>query len=279
MNLSVTSFREFWDNPERYRLVHQKNWVPAETPFSLERGISMHVALQVMGAGGTEEETLDMLIGAKPRPDGRVEALTNTRALSEGVGMAKALLPLPAALAREAYFQFPVSLHNSGHGIIDFIRADEVIVEFKSVNPRASYSQKEKDWNTDPQADFELLGAAALGIKRPRLIVQYVQEPSKRGEDWKVWEPVPVVRTPAQLEVMRNNIEVTASMIQGLIQSPGIDHPWPHLENWKCGENCPFRGVCGHITSDFTQPPPGFRTREDYLKAVKAEMKRLEVLV
>lgn len=286
MKLSYTAYEDFWDNPERYRLVHQKNWIPLHTPFSLQRGIAMHLALQVMGAGGTEEETLDMLIGARPRPDGRTEALSDLRALEEGVSMAKALLPLPEAFGRELYFNFtgvgPAGSHlkHSGHGFIDFLRADEVIVEFKSVNPKSSYTKKLTEWDSNIQADFLLCGARSLGIKHPRMIVQYVQEPSKRGEPWKVWEPLPVIRSDRQLELLDAAIYGTCETIEQLLRDPGIDYPWPHRRTWKCGENCAFSSLCGTCFSDtpVPDPPSGFTQRIDYLKTVDpSKLNRLEV--
>jgi hypothetical protein len=156
-----------------------------------------------------------------------------------------------------AELSFCVPIEGSPHSIAG--RLDAILEqaggkrwvgETKTASMRADLAKLKWEWQRNPQADFVLIGAESLGYKVEGVMVHTVKEAVPQPRVW----PIEVRRTPQQLAVMKYNVHQTCEIIQMLVNSFGIDKPWPHMPPTfnpctRAGY-CDFEGDCGCVTLD-----------------------------
>lgn len=289
MRISQTRLKKFWQNPEAYRLQYVLDLVPSSPGYALQRGSVFHAVLNLKARGETDEHIANVLRGTVPDYDGRMLVIQSEDALRNGVAMAEAYINLPWAAnlqvvetEKDFNFQIPGSPHFIS-GRIDQIvtNGDSVyILEFKTASSKQYRGAKEADWANDIQADFEFLGAESLDIEVDGLQAQYVIE----ARPPKVWEPIFVSRTKAQLERTKLFAHQTCETILMYENTFGPDQPWPHLNNWPCNGDkkwCDYRDICQcsgeeliQLTSgpEWAERKPSPFEEEENLKRRKLEM-------
>ena len=274
MKLDQSRYEEFWRNPERYRLIYELNIVPTVPNYSLARGIAFHVIANLEVEGRTEQEIDLVLTGQVSDNTGRTLSLQ-----PKAIATAKVLwnyyksncpyANLPV-LASESEFEF--ALYDSPHkgvGRLDRlirVNGELWLHEFKTTNPKKKYDQAVDEWAQKKQADFEILGARALGYDPFGLIVSYVIEASPP----RLMEPVIVKRTEDKLNASIVQIHETCEIIELLKRTVGIHTPWVHLFNYPCNrlDACEYQGICcraGEIAM-----PEGFKKREEHLELLRS---------
>lgn len=280
MRIDQTRIKAFWANPERFRLAYECNVVPAVTGYALQRGLVFHVVLDLRALGWEWSTVTDVLHGRAVGSDGRLLHITNPQALAAGLAMAEAYLSRPAdytILRTELEFDFPIDgSPHSGVGRLDQLvqEADGRywLLEFKTGSPKTQLTGKygkKDEWEQDKQADFEILGARSHGYEVEGLRVQYVLETTPP----KVWEPLYVTRTEAQLQRTKLMVHQTCELIQMSRETFGIEQPWVHCSGFPCNSDasyCDHKLICGRegpITAELLGA--GWTQREEHLALLR----------
>lgn len=273
MTLDQTRTKAFWSNPEAYRIQFQLDIVPAAKSYYLDRGTAFHTYIDLHSKGLSISEIDSILSGSSLYQGQTFEVAEKPR--SQGITMGQAFVSknqLGEYKVLESELEFRAPISGSPHEAVG--RLDQVIeidgetwlLEFKTANAKASLSKKETEWESDIQADFEMLGAAHCGYVVEGVLVQYVIE----STPIKVWAPIPVKRTLAQLARTQLMIHQTAETIEMYKATFGIDQPWPHLSNWKCqGEWCEYKGICQQEGLSVEACGKGWKKREEHLEILQ----------
>ena len=166
-------------------------------------------------------------------------------------------------------------LSDSGHHLCG--RVDQIIesdaglfvLDTKTAHAKTQLARTKKDWLTNKQADFLLIGAKALGYTPKCLIIHVILETTPP----RVWE-IPVTRTAAQLEQLKRSALLTCATIEHLRSTFGIDNPWPHLDaQWPCNtaDRCDYRSICGQSMSDLGHGilDVDFKPRKEHLALLR----------
>jgi hypothetical protein len=264
VNLDFSRFDAFYRNPEKYRLHYELNLVPAQKNYYLERGIAFHLMLEYWSNGKRAGE-IDLLV-AREVQDLKAIA-TAKRMFAHWLQRYNPSGPIILAAEPEFLQQLPNSPHSICGKIDQILEIDgrQWVGEVKTTNVRNTFAKISTQWATRKQAEFELIGAQALGYKPLGLLVRTVVESSPP----KIWELV-VKRTAYQLELVRLAVHQTCEMIEFMRRTFGIDQPWPHSENsWPCmnKEKCEYGKICG--VSRPEQDTSGFKQREEHLAILR----------
>lgn len=273
MKLDQTRYKAFWESPERYRLNYGLNIVPAKKSFYLDRGIAFHTTVDLASKFFNEQDIEEILTGAREY-QGKYHAVEQ-KARESGVSLAQAFLSNNhlgqyKVLGSEQEFDVPIegSPHSAVGRLDQVIEIDDKkwILEFKTANAKTSYSKKEKEWETDVQAGFELLGAKSLGYSVEGVLVQYVVDKNPPA----VWEPLEVKRSNALLQRLKLTIHQTCETIEMYLGAFGVEQPWPHLDNWKCnGGYCEMASICQKQGVTIENCGAGWMKREEHLEILQ----------
>jgi hypothetical protein len=249
MKISVSRLKCFVNSPERYRLQYILNIVPAQESYALIRGSTFHTIMNHKNRRSSAEHIAAVLKGTVPDFDGRTlkdHSLDSTSAFNSGVIMAEVVTAYENCLASEVDFDFEIegSPHRI-HGRIDAIFEDDEglwVGEYKTASIKQNYKKKEREWEHDYQADFEILGARSLGFDVRGVKVQYVVDSNPP----RTWEPMPVYRDNAKLARTQLYTHQICDTIEMFTNTYGGQDPWIHLNNWPCdgGEWCEYRSIC-----------------------------------
>jgi len=247
--LDQTRYRAFWNNPEAFRLRYLldldalKEGAPSK--YGRDRGTVFHI----LNEGAEDAEA-------------QIKATQNPAAVTMARHMhsvyKQATNPKFKTLAKEVAFR--VSIGNGRHSMAG--RIDSIIEppgglvwcgETKTASARADLAVTKWEWQRNPQADFEIIGAQSLGYNVEGVLVHIIKEAVPQPRIWQI----EVKRTAEQLEIMKRSVEMTCDIIQMLIKQYGIDKPWPHAipgfnPCLKKGY-CDFEQDCACETLDHTK--------------------------
>lgn len=275
MNLDQTRTKAFWSNPESYRIQFQLDIVPAAKSYYLDRGTAFHTYIDLKSKGETPETIYAVLSGQTEYQGQKFNVAE--KPLQQGVSMGEAFLASHQLGAYEidaSELEFAFPIEGSSHTMVG--RLDQVVtidgkkwlLEFKTANAKASFSKKETEWESDIQADFEIIGARSFGFDVEGVLVQYVLETAPV----KVWAPLPVHRSEAQLNRTLLMVHQTAETIEMFKSTFGLEQPWPHLPNWKCqGDWCEFKGICQQQGLTLASAGKGWKKREEHLEILQCQ--------
>jgi hypothetical protein len=282
MKIDQGRYKLFWRNPEMYRLVYEIGIVPETADWSLQRGTAFHVIADMQARGATDEQIDAVLRGEQPDSSGRYLKLTE-QAIDSGRALwnrcQKSDLAQAHVVASEAEFEFDCfDSPHKGVGRLDRVieyDGELWVLEFKTTHPRRTQEQLINSWKGDVQADFEILGAESLGFEVRGVIVQYVVEDTPP----RLMMPIPVIRSPQELDTTRVNIHNTCEIIELLRRLNPLNIPWPHLDtSWPCSarDRCPFRDLCQKV-SNWDSMPPGFERRVEHLRILREGVDNAEM--
>lgn len=267
MYIDFSRYKCFTENPERYRLIYEQNLHPRAMPYGLARGTAFHRIAELRGGDKWNKTDIDAsLLGEGVS----LEALDNAWRMYEAyLGYVNNPHP-PKILEMEKEWSLPLMCGKMDHmgGIMDPSacgiesghslcgRVDQIIesdagrfvLDTKTAHAKTQLARTKKDWLTNKQADFLLIGAKALGYDVKYLIIHVILETMPP----RIWE-IEVTRTAAQLEQLKRSALLTISMIEHLRSTFGIDNPWPHLDaQWPCNiaDRCDYHSICGQAMSD-----------------------------
>ncbi len=282
MKIDKSRYNEFWRNPERYRLIYEVGLVPAGLNYSLSRGIAFHTIANMRARGFSEEEIDAVLGGEVADETGRKlqlapKAIEVARVLWKYTEENSEFAACPV-LASELEFEFPLAdSPHSGVGRLDRIIEYENnlwLQEFKTTSAKKKYDVALDEWQREKQADFEILGARAAGYDVAGVIISYVVE----SVPPKLFPPIKITRTAAQLTRTILEIHETCEIIELLKRIVGTRCPWPHVSlNWPCSKPgmCEYETVCGCADPLANGVPEGFEPRREHL-VILNENRQLE---
>lgn len=269
MVIDQTRTKAFWSNPEAYRIQFQLNIVPAAKSYYLDRGTAFHTYIDLKSKGFDDHDVEEILTGQKEYQGQRFNIAEKPR--SQGVAMGEAFLgrhQLGQYTIEASELEFRYQIPDSPHEMVG--RLDQVVtidgkqwlLEFKTANAKASFSKKETEWESDIQADFEIIGARSYGFDVEGVLVQYVLETSPI----KVWAPLEVRRSEAQLARTLLMVHQTCETVEMYKSTFGLEQPWPHLPNWKCqGDWCEYKGICQQQGMTLESCGKGWKKRDEHL--------------
>lgn len=156
-----------------------------------------------------------------------------------------------------AELSFCVPIEGSPHSITGRLDAileqrdgKKWVGETKTASMRADLAKLKWEWRRNPQADFVLIGAESLGYNVEGVMVHTIKEATPQPRVW----PIEVRRSAQQLAVMKYNVHQTCEIIQMLVNSFGVDKPWPHVPPTfnPCTREgyCDFEEDCSCVTLD-----------------------------
>lgn len=269
MVIDQTRTKAFWSNPEAYRIQFQLNIVPAAKSYYLDRGTAFHTYIDLKSKSHDVAYTCDVLRGLVDYQGQRFNI--PQKPLDQGMMMGDAFLSrhqLGEYTIEASELEFNVPIDGSPHAMVG--RLDQVVtidgkqwlLEFKTANAKASFSKKETEWESDIQADFEIIGARSFGYEVEGVLVQYVLETSPI----KVWAPLEVRRSEAQLARTLLMVHQTCETVEMYKSTFGLEQPWPHLPNWKCqGDWCEYKGICQQQGMTLESCGKGWKKRDEHL--------------
>lgn len=226
--LDQTRFVQFWENPEKFRIVYLNNIVPKILPYGLQRGLGFHLLVDAYHKKQTEEVIMQRFATEGVGE----EAQKNARILLEVY--LRDRTPYDVVVT-EAEFKVPLE---GGHflvGRLDQILNTELGVingELKTGYDKTKEAYEIKNWRTKRQADTLILGSRALGFELDSVLPIYAIE----SVPPKLWELPLVSRTEFELELTKRAFAQTCDMIETMIEKYGKDDPWPFI-------NSPFRRI------------------------------------
>lgn len=264
MYLDQTRYKAYHDNPERYRIQYQCDIVPTAKPYGLARGTALHVIAEMRYVNATEAQInarLDVeLPGAiYDKPKANAWALWRVFEAQKD--------PRIKLIASEAEFVFPIP--GSPHSMVGRIDGIEQwpdgsvwVEELKTAYYKANFNRKVKDWETDIQADYEMIGARHLGYDVKGLQVKIIVEKTPIV----IW-PLEVRRSDTQLERTKLSVHQTCEIIEFMVATFGIDDPWPHRATWPCGtDKCEQATICQRSMASLTPADlAGMSKRKEHL--------------
>ena len=266
MKLDFSRYAAYVSNPERYRLRYVLNLVPENDSvptfmnYGRRRGTCTHELLDAR-AIGTDPETL--------RPKYPADLFDRCLKLA-------AVLPadLGEVLVSEREFDIPI-FEGSRHSLIGRIdriyRKDgkPVVRDFKTAKKRTKkeLGQYLGELTTSFQVPFYLAAAKSMGYETDEFVFDVLID-EKDNPEHLAW---PVKMGPAAVERCLRHVRSACIAIEGLLQNPGADYPWPHSNAWPCcGDRfmCGYGEICGRRIPRGCVPT-GFVTRKEHLSQLE----------
>jgi hypothetical protein len=265
MRIDQSMYRTFVSNPEKFRIHYALNISPAELGFGIQRGSAFHQFMddwhQKISVSRTKQVCSEKGLSTKAVEIAEAMArVVKEKYPSDG--------PLKTLLTeKEFIYTIPGSSHQMVGKIDHVIELDGKLYvgDFKTSGPKRRRGDIEKSWENDVQADFYLIGVKTLGFETNDFLVRVVTETTPVN----IWE-IYTRRSNSQLELMCRSAHIICETINMLVNTFGINEPWPHFSNWPCdgGSWCEYRNICReyHETGVL---PPGFIPREEHLDCRK----------
>ena len=266
MLIDQTRYSAFWLNPERWRLRYAldldalKDGAPAK--YGRDRGTTFHII--------SECEHKQVSYEARLHEEVKDETARNMGRVMYSA-YKKATNPKFTKIAAE--LEFCVPIEGSPHQMVG--RLDAILElpnkqlwvgETKTASMRADLAKLKWEWQRNPQADFVIIGAKSLGYDVEGVMVHTVKEAKPEPRVW----PIEVRRSPQQLNVMKYNVHQTCEIIKMLVETFGVDRPWPHVPPTfnPCtrADYCDFEQDCGHVDLDKSC----YTKREEHLELLRA---------
>jgi len=289
--IDFSRYKCFTENPERYRLIYEQNLHPKAMPYGLARGTAFHRIAELMEILKKDKDAYPVTFG-RDIDRALIEEGIEAEARDNAWRMYHAHQSYvnnphpPKILEMEREWSLPLDDPKvpanemrsaiiptaSGHhlcGRVDQIiesDAGRFVLDTKTAHAKTQLARTKKDWLTNKQADFLLIGAKALGYNVKCLIIHVILETTPP----RIWE-ITVTRTAAQLEQLKRSALLTCSIIEHLRSTFGIDDPWPHLDaQWPCNtaDRCDYRSICGqHI--EYPMDLVDFKERKEHLALLR----------
>lgn len=265
MRIDQSMYRAFVNNPERFRLHYALNLSPAELAFGIQRGSAFHQFMEdwalKISVSRTRQTCIDKGLNTKAIDIAEAMA-TVVKEKYPSNGKLKTLLT-----EKEFVYDIPGSPHQMV-GKIDHVieyNGKLYVGDFKTASAKTQRGKKEKEWETDVQADFYLIGVRTLGYETNDFLVRVITETTPVN----IWE-IFTRRSNQQLNLMLRSTHIVCETINMFVNTFGINEPWPHFSNWPCdgGSWCEYRNICNtfHETDSL---PLGFIPREEHLDCRK----------
>ena len=281
MRLDHSRWAAFYANPEKYRLVYEKNLVPRDVPFPLARGIHLHSLHEARNKSLTPTATnalvlLNEGISEKAKLVGTAMYAAFKRKY-DGDSRIKLVFDDGKPLAE---LEFDVPIPGSPHSIIGKI--DEIIEykgalwlgDLKTANAKASLSRKQTEFRWSKQPNFYLNAARLLGYPVVGMLYRVVTEHTPP----QFWE-VEAKRTDHDLSISLWNIHQTCEHIEFYRRTFGVDKPWPHLNHsYPCNHDyngkpsCEYADICTKSMDELTEDDLApFRVRQDHIELMRGK--------
>lgn len=265
MRIDQSMYRCFVANPERFRIHYALNLSPEQLPFGIQRGSAFHQFMddwhQKISVSRTRRACIEKNLSTKAIDV--AEAMANVvKEKYPSDGPTKTLLT-----EKEFVHDIPDSPHQMVGKIDHVIERDGrlYVGDFKTASAKTQRGRKEKEWETDVQADFYLIGVKTLGYETNDFLVRVITETTPVA----IWE-IYTRRSNRALALMERSVHIVCETINMLINTFGINDPWPHFNSWPCdgGTWCEYRSVCNE-THETGVLPLGFIPREEHLDCRK----------
>lgn len=274
MELSVTGFKLWHENQERYRLSYMKGIEPAKMGDALGRGSAFHKWEEARYKGMNLLDVREDLL-RKGATDEQIERGFVLAEFAWNERNANHFYDQFEKIGCEVEFNIKVGKHRM-IGVIDEVlrnKSDNTlrVGEFKTGSERTKLAELQEEWTVDPQADTELIGLHALyplDLSLTGNSVHVTTVIEKLPPD--MWEFI-IDRSDEQLKNMLRSWEITCEQIELTIKKFGIEKPWPHYvptkwSTWLAGRckkgTCDYSSVCGQV---FESMPEGFKERERHV--------------
>lgn len=236
---------------------------PAQRSFWLDRGSVFHLLMEAHNKDWSKEK-----IDAKLK-EGQFDA----KACANGSALFASFKQRYQSDSRfiiqqwndgnvAAEIEFKAKIPGSPHSLIG--KMDELIEydgglwvgDYKTANAKATENKKRIEFEDSSQSDFYINAMRLLGRPVKGMLYRVVTEhiPSQHYV-------IPIVRSESRLDVSLLSIHQVCEMITMMIDTFGIDKPWPHPGssfpcNWR-GINgksmCEFETLCRRPASELTQ--------------------------
>jgi len=277
VRISNSEYTAFLNNPERYRLMYKaplgdkKTGIsPAQRSFWLDRGSVFHLLMEAHNKGWSKEKTDAKLkegqFDAKATQNG--QALFASFSQRYNCDKRFSIQQWNESnIASE--IEFEAKIPGSPHSIIG--KMDELISycegttnsdaglwvgDYKTANAKATENKKRIEFEDSSQSDFYINAMRLLGRPVKGMLYRVVTEHNPPQH-----YVIPVTRSDSRLDVSLLNIHQVAEMITMMMDTFGIDKPWPHPGssfpcNWRGINNksmCEFETLCRRPASELTQ--------------------------
>lgn len=278
MKLDNSRFTAFWQNPEMYRLIYEKQIVPRTQSYYFGRGIHLHELNEARNKSAmslTNLSTDPQKISDRSKTVG--EALFQAfRRRWDGDATFQLLHDGGRPLAE---IEFEVKIPGSPHSIVG--KMDEIVMykgepwvgDLKSANAKTTENKKRVEFGYASQPLFYINAARALGYPVKGMVYRVVTEHTP-PKHWVIESK----RTEYQLESAWRMIHQTAETILMYRKTFGVDKPWPHLWNYPCNypsfdgsPTCEYASICNRPSIELTEDDlANFTTRIDHLTTLRA---------
>lgn len=270
MKISNSEYTAFLNNPERYRLMYKAplgdkktGLSPTQRSFWLDRGSAFHLLMEGYNKKWSQDE-----INAKVK-----ESNFDAKSFLNGSALQASFLARykndsrfeiqewsSDTVASEIEFEAPIP--GSPHSLIG--KMDELVSfegvlwvgDYKTANAKATENKKRIEFEDSSQSDFYINAMRLLNRPVKGMLYRVVTEhvPSQHYV-------IPITRSESRLDVSLLSIHQVCEIIKMMLDTFGIDKPWPHPGssfpcNWR-GINgksmCEFETLCRRPTSELTQ--------------------------
>ena len=285
MNIDNSKYSLFQTNQEKYRLTYGAEHPsgnksggisPIKTSAPLADGSAMHFYIEAWNKKLTPEE-----IKRREKEEGiPAPNLAMGKALAQsfinrydGDANFKIHTDVSGVFAeREFSIQIPGSPHFLIGKIDELVEHDGKlwVGDYKSANNKATENKKKIEFNTSSQPNFYLNALKLMGHTDIAGMLYRVVTKHTPPQHYVI----PVKRGPTQLDIALYNIHQVAEQIQMMINTFGVNEPWPHNgSTYPCNyadasgaSVCEYSHLCGRSTKDLTEHDfELFKPRESHL--------------
>lgn len=253
MKLDMSRFKAYHENQNRFRLRYLKNLVGKERKRGIDRGIMLHLIIDGR-LRGLEDAVID-----KMGEEAGIE--------SEVRRVAWAMYPAYAEWVSEQRYEiiasekeFEVPIQGTKHSMVG--KTDQIVKsldsdtyriwENKTAWHRFDVAKMDKEWEREPQAGFEIIGAR-YGLAWPvegLMVVNVVESTPTRVVPSRL-----VTRSDNDLAALMLSVAQTCDQIEFMIERHGIDVPWPdvpapYINPFSCASGCEYETVCKMKSED-----------------------------
>lgn len=280
MKIDNSRYVEFWNNPEKYRLVYEANLALKNVPFYYGRGIHLHTLNEARNKSLSSADTLAMVAENKGISDKSKQvgdALFQAfRKKFDGDDRFQLLHDEGKPLVE---VEFDIAIPGSPHSIVG--RMDEIIQykdqpwvgDLKSANAKSSEDRKRTEFGFSTQPIFYINAARSMGYPVAGMLYRVVTEHVPP----RLWV-IESKRTEYQLAEGLRQIHQTCELIEIYRKTFGVDRPWVHLGtgypcnavDFKGNPVCEYAGICNRATCDLTpEDLADFVPRVDHLDVLR----------